>query len=110
MKAAKIISLLGTISMSGIILWSLITGDFSGEGNILLGMPWGIVSLVDLYVGFFLFSLWIIYREKNNVMVVLWVFLMLTLGFFTGSLYVFLALQKSRGNWQKFFLGKHYAD
>jgi hypothetical protein len=110
MKTAKIISLFGTISMSAIILWALFTGDFSGEGNILLGMPWGIVSLVDLYIGFFLFSLWIIYREKNKFMTVFWVFLMLTLGFFTGSLYVILALQKSRGNWQKFFLGKHYPD
>ena len=110
MKTANIISLLGTISMSGVILWALFTGDFSGEGNKLLGMPWGIVSLVDLYVGFFLFSLWILYREKNKVLSIFWVFLMLTLGFFTGSLYVFLALQKSQGNWQKFFLGKHYRD
>ncbi len=30
----------------------------------LLAMPWGIVSLVDLYVGFALFSIWIVYREK----------------------------------------------
>jgi len=108
MRAARIISLLGTLAMAGVIAWAFISGNFSAEGTKLLAMPWGIVSLVDLYVGFSLFSMWIIYREKNVAMSVLWVILMLTLGFFTGSLYVFLALQKSQGSWRRFFLGNHY--
>ena len=110
MKTAKIISFIGMISMLGIIIWAFIAGDFSAEGSKLLMMPWGIVSLIDLYVGFILFSLWIIYREKKWTLTVLWVFLMLTLGFFTGSLYVFLALNKSHGNWRRFWLGKHFQD
>jgi hypothetical protein len=31
--------------------------------------------------------------------------LMMVLGFFTASLYTFLALQKSEGDWGRFFLG-----
>jgi hypothetical protein len=32
---------------------------------------------------------------------------MMVLGFFTGSLYVFLALNQSAGDWKKFWLGTH---
>jgi hypothetical protein len=32
---------------------------------------------------------------------------MMTLGFFAGSLYAFIALQTSGDDWQKFWLGKH---
>jgi hypothetical protein len=32
---------------------------------------------------------------------------MMTLGFFAGSLYAFIALQNSGGDWRKFWLGKH---
>ncbi|PKO03292.1 MAG: DUF1475 domain-containing protein [Chloroflexi bacterium HGW-Chloroflexi-5] len=106
MKLAKIISFLGILAMTGVISWAFISGDFVSEGAILLAMPWGIVSMVDLYVGFILFSMWIVYREKAVLPSIIWVFLMLTLGFFTGSLYTFIALQKSGGSWQQFWHGK----
>lgn len=106
MKLAKVISFLGILAMAGVISWAFITGDFATEGSKLLAMPWGIVSIVDLYVGFILFSMWIIYREKTFSSSLVWVFFMLTLGFFTGSLYVFVALHKSGGNWQRFWHGK----
>ena len=64
MKIAKIIALLGLISMTGILIYGFTVGNFSSEGAKLLTMPWGIVSLVDLYVGFSLFSCWIVFREK----------------------------------------------
>lgn len=107
MKLAKIISLLGIVAMTAVLIYGFTVGDFSDEGAQLLSMPWGIVSLVDLYTGFALFSMWIIYREKSLPMAILWTIAMLTLGFFTGSLYTFLALQTSGGDWRKFWLGKN---
>jgi hypothetical protein len=47
-------------------------------------MPWGIVSLVDLYTGFILFSIWIVYREQSWWRSLVWVVLMMTLGFSPG--------------------------
>jgi hypothetical protein len=73
-------------------------------------MPWGVVSLVDLYVGFILFSGWIIYREESPVRSVVWVVLMLVLGFFAGGLYVWIALQTSGGNWKRFWMGHRAAE
>ncbi|MGC9396386.1 MAG: DUF1475 family protein [Anaerolineae bacterium] len=110
MRIAKIIALIGVATMTGIILYAFIAGNFSEEGNILLSMPWGIVSLVDLYVGFTLFSAWIVYREKSVLRSVIWVFFMMTLGFFTASLYTFIALQTSQGDWQRFWMGKKALD
>lgn len=107
MKLAKFISLFGVIAMTAVLIYGFTIGDFSGEGSQLLSMPWGIVSLVDLYVGFTLFSAWIIYREKSLPVAIAWTIAMLVLGFFTGSLYAFLALQSSGGDWRKFWLGKH---
>jgi len=106
MKLAKVISLLGLLAMTGILIYGFTVGDFSGEGAKLLAMPWGIVSMVDLYVGFTLFSCWIVYREKAVLPSIIWVVLMMVLGFFTGALYTFIALQTSGGDWRKFFMGK----
>ena len=106
MKIAKLISLLGVLAMTAVLIYGFTVGDFSGEGSQLLSMPWGIVSLVDLYTGFTLFSAWIIYREKSLPVAILWTIAMMTLGFFAGSLYAFLALQSSGGDWRKFWLGK----
>lgn len=107
MKLAKIISFLGVLAMTAVLIYGFTIGDFSGEGSQLLGMPWGIVSLVDLYTGFILFSLWIFYREENLLAAILWTIAMMVLGFFTGSLYALIALYKSQGDWKKFWLGKH---
>lgn len=107
MKTAKIISILGILAMTFIIARGFIVGDFGAEGSQLMSMPWGVVSLVDLYVGFTLFSLWIFYREKSTLAAILWTVAMMTLGFFTGALYVFINLMSSNGDWKKFFLGKN---
>jgi hypothetical protein len=108
MRIAKLIALLGLLAMTGVLIYGFAVGDFAEEGRELLSMPWGIVSLVDLYVGFALFSIWIVYRERSAVRSVVWVVLMMVLGFWTGSLYTLIALQTSGGDWRRFWLGNRY--
>lgn len=110
MKIAKLIALLGLLAMTAILIYGFTAGNFAEEGKQLLAMPWGIVSLVDLYVGFVLFSGWIIYREKSAARSVVWVVLMMVLGFWTGSLYTLIALQASDGDWRRFWLGRRFDD
>jgi hypothetical protein len=105
MKIAKGVALLGLLAMTGGLVYGFTIGDFAAEGRQLLSMPWGIVSLVDLYVGFTLFSCWIVYRERSLVRSAVWVILMMVLGFFTASLYILIALQTSGGNWDRFWKG-----
>jgi hypothetical protein len=104
-KIAKVIALLGLLAMTAVLIYGFTAGDFAEEGKQLLSMPWGIVSLVDLYVGFVLFSGWIVYREKSVVRSVIWVVLMMVLGFWTASLYTLIALQTSGGDRQRFWMG-----
>jgi hypothetical protein len=106
MKIAKAIALLGLAAMTAVLIFGFTVGNFAAEGARLLAMPWGIVSLVDLYVGFSLFSIWIVYREKALLPSVLWVILMMVLGFWAGALYTLIALQTSGGDWRRFWLGK----
>lgn len=109
MKVAKGITFFGVIAMSIALIQGFVVGDFSADGALILQNPWGIVSLVDLYVGFILFSLWIIFRESKWTISLIWVVLMMVLGFFTGALYVFLTLNQSKGDWVVFFLGRKKA-
>lgn len=106
MQIAKIIALAGVLAMTGILIYGFTVGDFSAEGAKLLAMPWGIVSLVDLYVGFTLFSGWIAFREKALLPSIVWIVLMMVLGFWTGALYTFIALQSSGGDWKRFWYGR----
>lgn len=107
MRVAKILAGIGLAAMSIVLIYGFTKGDFASDGSLLLGNPWGIVSMVDLYVGFVLFSGWIVFREEKILTSILWVIFMMVLGFFTGSLYVLVSLYKSQGNWEKFWLGKH---
>ena len=106
MKIAKIISLVGLLAMTGVLIYGFTIGDFLAEGSKLMAMPWGIVSLVDLYVGFALFSCWIVFREKSWLPSVIWVILMMVLGFWAGALYTYLALHTSGNDWKRFWYGK----
>ena len=110
MRIAKLVALLGLLAMTGVLIYGFAVGDFGTEGQVLLSMPWGIVSLVDLYVGFTLFSGWIIYREESLIQSVVWVILMMVFGFFTASLYVLIALQTSDGDWKRFWMGRRSSD
>ena len=107
MKYVILVAAIGLIAMGAVLIYGFTAGDFGGEGRQLLAMPWGIVSLVDLYTGFILFSGWILYREKSWLQAAGWVLLMLVLGFFAGSLYTLVAALSSRGDWRRFWLGRH---
>lgn len=109
MTTAKIISALGVLAMTAVLVYGFTAGDFASDGAKLLRNPWGIVSLVDLYTGFILFSAWIVYRESSLAVAAFWVAMMMVLGFFTGSLYALLALVASKGDWRVFWMG-HQAN
>ena len=106
MALAKIFAWIGLLSMAAVLVYGFTVGNFSADGAAILANPWGIVSMVDLYVGFMLFSFWIIYREKSWPRAFVWVVLMMVLGFFTGALYTLVALYSCGGDWDRFWKGK----
>jgi hypothetical protein len=107
MKIAKIITLLGALAQGGILIYGFTQGDFAAAGKFFFNDPWGIVSLVDVYVGFIFFSVWVFYREKKWWAAILWIGSIMILGNFPTGVYAFLALQNSNNDWKKFWMGKH---
>jgi hypothetical protein len=71
--------------MTALLLHRFTVVDPFGEGAKLMAMPWGVVSLVDLYTGFALFSGWIFSQEKP-LPALWWTLGSPTLGFWAGSL------------------------
>jgi hypothetical protein len=94
MKLIRFLSGLSTLIMGGMIVYSLVVGDFFGEGSILMSLVWGQMSLVDLYVGFVLVYAWMFYREKGVVSRVLWFVGMMLFGNLTLALYIFVESYK----------------
>ncbi len=105
MTITKIISYFITLSMAGVILWA--QGEVAIFDSPIPNLPWGVVSLVDLYSGFTLFSLWIFYKERV-MPAIIWTFFVMTLGSFTIALYVIYSINMSDGDIQKFFMGDNY--
>ncbi len=105
MKMSRSIAWIGVLAMSVALYYGFTEGNFFIDGGMILDNPWGIVSMVDLYVGFILFSMWIFFREKNLFSSIIWIIAMMMFGFLTGSLYVAIHLGKSKGDWNKFFMG-----
>ena len=109
MRKAMLLAAVGLIAMGAVLVYAFTQGDFAAEGSTLLSMPWGIVSLVDLYVGFALFTGWIVYREASWPRALVWIALVMVLGFFAASLYTLLALRGSGGSWPRFWMGARAA-
>lgn len=107
MTWAKIIALLGGLAQGGILIYGFTQGDFGAAGLFFFNDPWGIVSLVDVYVGIMFFCAWVIYREEKLLTALLWTVSIFILGNFPAGIYAYLALQRSGNRWEKFWMGKH---
>ena len=93
--------------MTAAIVWGLAVGEFWREGAILLALPWGVISVIDVYAGGALFAGWIAARERSVLRTAGWVVAIFVLGNFATSLYALIALRTSGGDATLFWLGPH---
>ena len=105
----KVLGYVGFFIMSSFICYAMVYGEFFTEGSVLTSMPWGIVSLVDIYLGLVLFSFWVYWREQNVRSGLLWVISILTLGNLISCLYLLKAAYDAEGSVIAFWLGKERA-
>ncbi len=104
-KFALIYLVILTLVMAGALAYGFIVGDFWKDGGELMDNPWGIVSLFDVYVGFFFFIGWIAYRESCPGMVLVWAIAICVGGNVVAGIYAIVALVKSKGDPTIFFMG-----
>jgi len=109
LQVPKVIAYCGFFLMTSFIFYAIVYGDFFNEGAVLTSLPWGIVSLVDIYLGLLLFSSWVFWREENKSKASLWVISILTLGNAISCVYILKAVYESEANIFIFWLGKRNA-
>ena len=105
-KTALLYLTLLTLIMAGALIYGFIEGDFWKDGGELMKNPWGIVSLFDVYVGFFFFIGWVWYRESCPGIKLGWAIAILLGGNLICGVYAIIALLKSKGDGTAFFLGE----
>lgn len=64
-------------ALLGLIVWAIFAkldlhGDFMDQLAVLTTLPWGVVSLVDLYVGFVLFASLVFLTERSWIVAAFW--------------------------------------
>jgi uncharacterized membrane protein len=110
MKIARIFAISGTLIMFFSLIYGFVYGDFFAEGKIISSMPWGHVSLIDVYVGFAIVGGWIIYRENNIRRSILWIAGLFFLGNFIACLYIWIAVEKANGDVKKFWFNQRIIE
>ena len=106
MKITKLVAILGIAAMSAALLYGFLVGNFFADGALIIANPWGIVSLVDLYTGFSIFSLWIFYKENNKLMALFWIAGTMILGFFLVAIYLLIKVIESKGSVEALLLNR----
>ena len=106
MRIAIVLTATGFVLMTAIIIYGFAAGAGWYEVDKLWALPWGKVSFADVYTGFFLFIGWLVHREKNLFTSLIWILLILALGNAITCLYACIALFRSKGDWNCFWLGK----
>ena len=57
-----------------------------------VGHPWFIATLVDTYLAFFTYWLWVAYKERSNLARLLWLLLIFALGNMAMAAYALIQL------------------
>ncbi len=110
MRTPIILLSIGAVVMAAAIAYGFLAGGLFDEARTLLSYPWFHVSMIDLYVGFFIFAGWIVFRERSRVAAVGWIILLCLLGNLIACLYAALALARAKGDWHRFWLGTRNAS
>ena len=105
MRLAAWIAVILLVALLTAIGWAWATGNGWAELQALLGYPWFVMSLVDIYAGFILFSMWVFYREANAAVALAWSAALMVIGNPLACVYVLLALARHRGDWAGFWMG-----
>jgi hypothetical protein len=81
----RLLAAFGTGAMAAAILAALSVTPLVDDGGALLGLTWGRVTLIDIYLAFVFGWLWVAWRERSTRRSLLWLVAILV----TGSLALF---------------------
>lgn len=70
----------GAVLLSGVIVWAGMSAPFWASFATISAMPWGVVTLVDLYLGFVCAAVLVFMLERERMMALLVIALIFVLG------------------------------
>ncbi|MDH3691537.1 MAG: DUF1475 domain-containing protein [Gammaproteobacteria bacterium] len=105
LRNVQLVGWFGMIVMVVALVYGSIQGDLLLEGRTLLQLPWGVVSLIEAYLGIALLSCWIIWRERSKLTALGWVMLIVLLGNLVSCIYILRAAFLARGDTRRFWMG-----
>lgn len=88
MKGIRITAWVVVTVMAVAIIYGFSSGDFGDEASAIWALPWGKVSIIDLYAGLVIFGAWVAVRERSLGKVALWWVGLIVLGNFAAGAYV----------------------
>lgn len=80
MHALRFLYIALAVTLTAFILWAAFNASFGESFAIIAAMPWGLVSLLDLYIGFACFAAVIAFVERNTPLTITLVALLFVLG------------------------------
>ena len=95
MTTIRILAWFVVAAMIAAIAYGFAAGSFSEEGSSILGLAWGKVTLIDLYLGFAMFGAWIAFRERDIPRVAGWWVALAVLGNLTAGIYLAMAASRA---------------
>ena len=108
MSKLKFLFLGMSLFMVYLAIRTSIQSDMFHLSPLVLNEPWFKTTLVDFYFNIFIISVWVVYREKNLLLSILWIFAFVGLGSIATAFYVFLQLitLKNGDGFEKILLRK----
>ena len=80
---------LGT-GLTALIIWASLNANFGASFAAIIADPWGIVSLADLYLGFFIFAAFVFLVDGVRPASFAWVIALMFLGNILSALWLVL--------------------
>ncbi len=72
MLAIRLLAAVGTLVMAVAIVVGFATASFTEDGAAIVGLVWGRVTLIDIYLAFLFGWLWIAWRERSPTRAAVW--------------------------------------
>lgn len=92
MNRLKIVFALALLTILGATTWASLQMPFWKTPQAVVGHPWFIATLVDTYLAFFTFWVWVAYKESSNLARAVWLVLIFALGNIAIAGYMLLQL------------------
>ena len=88
----KLVFALAFLTILGATTWASLQMPFWKTPQAVVEHPWFIATLVDTYLAFFTFWVWVAYKESSNLARAIWLLLIFALGNIAIAGYMLLQL------------------